>query len=176
MKLLICFQKGNKYVCSNLVVLSKFKNWFWKKIPLIWEFCCKTWRISFNCCLRIFCWLSNIKLALAKIEVRSDFLFFLVIRLIAKLFSCKKKFKSCMFFGEMLCMKIKIEVFSLTKVFFTGATIIVLFCFLRNYLSTSPKTISCVPIKATISANKWFWDIMFNPWRCKNPGALILQR
>ena len=46
----------------------------------------------------------------------------------------------------------------------------------KSYLSTSPKTMSWVPIMVTTSASIWFFDIKSRPCKCAKPGALILQR
>jgi len=43
------------------------------------------------------------------------------------------------------------------------------------YLSISPKTISCVPIIVTRSANIKSLLIISKLCKCKNPGALILH-
>jgi len=42
--------------------------------------------------------------------------------------------------------------------------------------STSPNTMSCVPIMATTSASMWPLAMKSRPWRWQNPGARMWQR
>lgn len=42
--------------------------------------------------------------------------------------------------------------------------------------STSPKTMSCVPMMATTSASMWPLAMKSRPPKCEKPGARILQR
>ena len=115
---MICFHNINEDCFSNLCIRSKFKIWLLKKMPLICACWFKNWRKFSSCVLRIFCWLSKIKLELTKIEVKSCLLFFLLIRFRLKLFFCTKKIKSCIFFAAIFCIKIKIKVFFFSKKLF----------------------------------------------------------